>query len=82
MWTQEADGSGMYGPEDGNAPDRLDVGVEISSCVVGDVRVAHSSPQESLCICYATESVELELDDLHKACILEEAAQAVNDDTG
>lgn len=28
----------MYGPEDGNGADRLDVGVEMSSCVVGDVR--------------------------------------------
>ena len=47
-----------------------------------EVEVAHSSPQETLCTCYATETMELELAELHKACILEEAAQAVNDDTG
>lgn len=37
----------------------------------------HSSPQETCCIRYAAESMELELDRLHKACIPEEVAQAV-----
>lgn len=39
--------------------------------------MAHSSPQETCCIRYATESQELELDRLHMACTLAEAGRAV-----
>jgi hypothetical protein len=34
----------MYAPEDDSATERLDVGVEISECVVGDVRGGGGGP--------------------------------------